>query len=87
VSEHKLTEKQRAVLLGVYHCVNEHGRPAGEYRISREVIARKLWPDKDNGVYLHGFVKKLTDRGLLERHGTATNYSYTLTVEGRDAIA
>jgi DNA-binding PadR family transcriptional regulator len=82
----RVTEKQRAVLLGVRHYVNEHDRPAGEYGVHRMIRDHNLWPGDNGWVYLHGHLKKLTDRGLLERHGVRGGYCYSLTPEGRDVL-
>jgi Fe2+ or Zn2+ uptake regulation protein len=81
-----LTQKQRAVLRAVDHLINEHVLPPTEYHVSCVVLARGLWQDKDSRVYLYNSLKKLTDRGLLERHGVRGSYRYSLTTEGREAL-
>lgn len=59
------------------------GMAATEDEVWREGRRRGHWPDNQ---ILHGHLRKLTERGLVERHGDRGHYSHEITPSGRAAL-
>lgn len=78
-----LTERQRNVLLAVYHYEAAHHQPAYEPDVFYRGKALGYW---DSKVVLYAPLNRLVQLGLIERHGVWGGYNYTLTSAGRDAL-
>jgi DNA-binding PadR family transcriptional regulator len=78
-----MTQRQKQVLCAVDYFESEVGRPAYEDDVWRIGLWRRQWPAQTT---LYGHLKRLADKGLLNRLGKRGGYSYTLTADGREAI-
>lgn len=80
-SSRGVSTRQRQVLTAVAS-LDPYGRNRIEYFIWKAGKDKGFW----GGLALHGHLKKLTDRGYLERDGKPGGFCYSLTDKGWEAI-